>query len=78
MAITDLRTTVEEYVSTADKRLLKMIKALAESYQEDEQELSLSQEDYTRMDKRREAHQNGESESFSWEEVKVNARNAAK
>lgn len=33
MAIIDLRNTVKEYVNTADLRLLKMIKALAESYQ---------------------------------------------
>jgi ParB-like chromosome segregation protein Spo0J len=78
METIELRTTVKEYVDTADIKLLKMIKALAESYQEDESALSLSQEDYKRMDKRREAHLSGESKSFTWDEVKVNARNAAK
>lgn len=77
MATIDLRNTVKEYVATADIRLLKMIKALAESYQKDEQELTLSEEQYQMIDKRREAHLKGESKSFTWEQVKKNARNAS-
>jgi putative addiction module component (TIGR02574 family) len=76
MATIDLRNTVKEYINTADVRLLKMMKALAESYQNDEQELTLSEEQYQMIDKRREAHLKGESESFTWEQVKQNARNA--
>ena len=53
-----------------------MIKALAESYQNDEQELTLSKEQYQIIDKRREAHLKGESKSLTWEEVKQNARKA--
>lgn len=78
MATLDLRKIVKEYVNTADIRLLKMIKALAESYQTDEQELTLSKEQYERIDKRREAHLKGESKSLTWEQVKKNARNAVK
>ncbi|MDO6761097.1 addiction module protein [Tamlana sp. 2_MG-2023] len=77
MATLELREAVKEYINNADVRLLKMIKALAESYQEDEQELSLSEEQYQIIDKRREAHLKGESKSFTWEQVKENARNAA-
>lgn len=40
MATVDLRETVREYINTADIRLLKLMKALAESYQKDEQETS--------------------------------------
>lgn len=76
MATIDLRNTVKEYVETVDIRLLKMIKALAESYQNDEQELTLTEEQYQMIDKRREAHLKGESKSFTWERVKQNARNA--
>lgn len=78
MAIIDLRNTVNEYIKTADVRLLKMMKALAESYQNDEQELTLSEEQYELIDKRRKAHLKGESQSFTWEQVKQNARNAAR
>ena len=71
MATLDLRNTVKEYINTADIRLLKMIKALAESYQSDEQEtFMLSEEQYKMIDKRREAHLKGESKSFTWEQVK--------
>lgn len=79
METLDLRNTVKEYVNTADIRLLKMIKALAESYQSDEQEtFVLSEEQYQIIDKRREAHIKNEGQSFTWEQVKQNARNAAK
>lgn len=78
MTTLDLRNTVKEYINTADVRLLKMMKALAESYQNDELELALGEEEYKMIDKRREAHLKGESKSFTWEEVKQNARNAVR
>lgn len=74
MATMDLRNTVKEYMNTADIRLLKMVKALVESYQNDEQELALSEEQYRLIDKRREIHLSGRSKSFTWEQVKQNAR----
>tara|TARA_R110000796_G_scaffold10530_7_gene35049 strand:- start:4534 stop:4815 length:282 start_codon:yes stop_codon:yes gene_type:complete len=77
MASIDLRNTVREYIDKADIRLLKMIKALAESYQNDEQELTLSEEQYQMIDKRKEAHVNEESNTLTWEQVKQNARNAS-
>ena len=77
MASIDLRNTVLEYIDKADIRLLKMIKALAESYQNDEQELTLSEEQYQMIDKRKEAHVNEESNALTWEQVKQNARNAS-
>lgn len=77
MTSTDLRNTVKEYINSADVRLLKMIKALVESYEQDKQEVTLSKEQYQMMDKRREAHLKGESKSFTWNQVKENARNAS-
>ena len=77
MASIDLRNTVREYIDKADIRLLKMIKALAESYQNDEQELTLSEEQYQMIHKRKEAHVNEESNALTWEQVKQNARNAS-
>ena len=76
MATIDLRNTVREYVKNADVRLLKLMKAVAESYQNDEQETTLTENQYQLIDKRREAHLKGESVSYSWEQVKQNARNA--
>ncbi len=78
MKTIELRKTVKEYINTADVRLLKMIMALAESYESDEEELALTEEQYKMIDKRREAHLKGESKSFTWEQVKQNARNAVR
>jgi putative addiction module component (TIGR02574 family) len=75
-ATIDLRNTVKEYINVADIRLLKMIKALVESYKIDKQELTLSEKQYQIIDKRREAHLKGKSKSFTWEQIKQNARNA--
>ena len=75
MTTIDLRNTVKDYINRADKRLLKMMIALAESYQNDEDELILSAEQYEMIDKRRDSHLKGENKSFTWEEVKQNARN---
>lgn len=36
MATLDLKQSVQNYIDTADNRLLKMIKALVESYHEEE------------------------------------------
>ena len=77
MATLNLRDTVRGYINTADVRLLKMMKTLAESYQNDEHEIILSEEHYKMIDKRRAAHLRDESESFTWEQVKQNARNAS-
>lgn len=78
METVDLRNKVQQQINTADEKLLKMIKALVETYKEDEPQPALSEEDYQMIDKRRQAHLAGESKSLTWEEVKNNAREASK
>lgn len=73
----DLRDLVRDYVNSADVRLLKMIKALAESYHGDEQEVALSEEQYRLIDKRRASHLAGQSKSLTWDQVMKNARKAS-
>lgn len=69
---------MRDYINQADERLLKMIKALAETYQnESRQTTSLNEENYQILDERREAHLKGESKSFTWKQVKQNARNTS-
>ncbi|MCF6348895.1 MAG: hypothetical protein L3J20_11440 [Flavobacteriaceae bacterium] len=76
MATLDLRKKVLTYINNADERLLKLVKALAESYQKDAlEDFILSEEQYQMLDQRRQAHLKGESKSFTWKEVKQNARN---
>lgn len=74
MGALELRNLISEYVNTADERLLKIVKAVMESYREDE--FTLTEEQYKILDQRRERHLKGESKSFTWEEVKQNARRA--
>lgn len=74
MGALELRNLISEYVNTADERLLKIVKAVMESYREDE--FTLTEEQYKTLDQRRERHLKGESKSFTWEEVKQNARRA--
>ncbi|CAH8282732.1 hypothetical protein EV196_101587 [Mariniflexile fucanivorans] len=79
MATLDLKKSVLKYIDEADERLLKLMKALAESYQEDSQEdFLLNEDDYYKLDKRRDLHLKGKSASNTWDEVKKNARNAAR
>jgi hypothetical protein len=77
MTTVDLRSTVKEYANTADTKLLTMIIALAESYHSLQQnDTFLNDEQYALIDERRELHRKNESKSFTWEQVKENARKA--
>ncbi|MDO7172228.1 hypothetical protein [Mariniflexile sp. AS56] len=78
MTTLDLRKSVLKYINEADERLLKLTEALADSYQEGAQEdFILNEADYTMLDKRRELHLKVKSESYTWGQVKEQARNAA-
>lgn len=76
MRTSELRKVVKEHVENADVRLLKMLRALAESYEDTSEKADLTEEHYQLIDKRREAHFARETRSFSWEEVQQNAKNA--
>lgn len=43
MATLDLRQSVRDYIDTADDKLLKMIKALVETYHDDADRISVEQ-----------------------------------
>ena len=43
MATLDLKQSVQNYIDTADNKLLKMIKALVESYHDDDERISVEQ-----------------------------------
>jgi len=68
----ELDTIKDETLLEAIKNILKYRKKVAQP------EVTLSEEDYQIIDKRRAAHLNGESESFTWEQVKQNARKAVR
>ena len=79
METTELKNTVIRYLENADERLLKMIKALIESYGEEEADSStLNEEHYREIDRRREEYLEDPEDTYTWEEVKESIKNASK
>lgn len=71
----DLKNKVLKYVNSADERLLRMMQALAESYQiEETNEQTVPDWFYEELNQDREKHLRGETESYTWEEVKTRLR----
>ncbi len=73
MEVVELKKAVLNYIEEADERLLEMMLALAENY-EQESTTALTEEDYMEMHQRRLDHLNEKSESYSWEDVKEEAK----
>ncbi len=74
-----LKKTVLNYIDDADDRLLRMIKALIESYQEDDSgNPAVTEAQYREIDSRRESYLEDPEDSYTWEEVKESIRNASK
>ena len=61
---------IEMLLNTKRETVLEKVKLLLESEQDD---FSLTEEQYKVIDKRREAYLKGEGKSLTWEEVKQNA-----
>ena len=64
---------IEMLLNTKRETVLEKVKLLLESEQDD---FSLTEEQYKVIDKRREAYLKGEGKSLTWEEVKQNALKA--
>ncbi len=74
-----LKKTVLNYIDDADDRLLRMIKALIESYQgEDFGNPEVSEAQYREIDSRRKSYLEDPEDSYTWDEVKESIRNASK
>lgn len=73
-----LKKTVLKYIDDADERLLKIIKALIESYREEEDHPKLNEDHYREIERRREAYLEDPEDSYTWDEVKQSIRNASK
>ena len=61
---------IELLLNTKKEAVLKKLRAILEK----DQEINLTTEDYDIIDKRRELHLKNETKSYSWEDVKSNAR----
>jgi hypothetical protein len=61
---------IELLLNTKKESVLKKLRAILEK----EHEINLTPEQYQIIDKRRESHLKSETKSYSWEQVKTNAR----
>lgn len=68
--IVELRERVHGYINTADDRLLRLIEALAVSYQEDESEEEMNDVHKKELDRRLQRYAEGKMVFHSWEEIK--------
>ncbi len=64
---------IEMLLNTKREAVLKKVRAILEAEQDD---FSLTEEQYKIIDKRRENYLNGEGKSLTWEQVKQNALKA--
>ncbi len=64
---------IEMLLNTKRETVLNQVRALLEAEQDD---FSLTEEQYKIIDKRRESYLNGEGKSMTWEQVKQNALKA--
>ena len=69
----DLRLRVKDYIDAADDRLLRLIEALAVSYQEEEveEEFELTEAQKKELDKRLQRYKEGKMKFYTWEEVEA-------
>ena len=74
MSTLELRKSVLNYVDSADDRLLKLIKALVETYQEDENNYEISEEHQKVLDRRLEDHKAGPDAGKDWKVLKPELR----
>lgn len=68
----DLKKKIHDFIEHADERILKVFYAIVTS---EENHPSIPQSFYQELDKRKERYLNGESKSYTWEDVKNRARN---
>lgn len=79
MEISDLKNSILNHVESPDEQLLKLMKALAESYENQNfSTSSLCEKQYEILDERRRSHLARESKSLTWYQGKRDARNAKK
>lgn len=74
MATVDLKKNVLDYVNNADDRLLRMIKALVESYRETDEHPELSEAHKKILDQRLADHKENPDSGRDWPEVRSELR----
>lgn len=72
MNTTKIKEELYQYINQADDRFIQLVYAMVQADKK-EQEL-LSQEEKEELERRIERHKNGQSKSYTWEEVKARIR----
>ena len=67
----ELRKKVLSYVNAADHKLLKLMEAIAISYQEEEDTTEPTNAQKEELDKRLNRYEEGNTKLYSWEEVET-------
>ncbi len=75
--IIDIRKRIHDFIDQADEKMLRIFNELISAKSSDE-ESDIPKSFYEELDKRRERHLKGESKSYTWEEVKNQARASTK
>lgn len=65
-----IKEELQKYIDTGDKKLLKLMYAIAKEYTETDDEYELTDEQIQELDRRRAMRLRGESKSYSWSDAK--------
>ena len=74
MATIDLKRSVHDYIDNADDRLLKLIKALVETYQEEESGQDITDEQKRILDQRLADHKADPESGKDWTQLRSELR----
>ncbi|MPS74256.1 MAG: addiction module family protein [Chryseobacterium sp.] len=74
----DIRKRIHEFIDIADERILRIINAIIDVEEQEDNYPAVPDWFYKELDKRREEHISGKSKSYTWEEVKEKAKSALK
>jgi len=76
MSTAEIRSEIHEIIDRLDESFLKVVYSMLDAYEQEQKDSGyvLSAEDVRELNRRRSRHINGESKSFSWSEVKDDAR----
>lgn len=74
MEVLSLKRIIEKSLETNDKHLLEQLVEVIENYNRNPNVTRLSEQQLKELDKRRKEYLSGNSETFSWEEIKGELR----
>ena len=74
----DIRKRIHEFIDIADDRILRIINGIIDVEEQEDNYPAVPDWFYEELDKRKEKHLNGQSKSYTWEEVKENVKSALK